>query len=318
MPESNAALFWAIVAIFVALSLGTLVRIVALRGASAELVQSRFESLKTWWSLAGALAIAVLSQEVGIALMLAAVAVLSFKEYIRLVGAAVLGSHSIAVMYLFVAVYYLALLFGQQELMRQLAPVLFIVVCGGMRAFLGLIDGYLRATAAMVWGLMLFVFALSHAWLLLKLPFETEPSVGRVGWFLFLILLTETNDIMQAITGRRFGKTKITPKVSPNKSLEGLAGGLVATTLLAMVSAPWLTCFALNRSSGAGLAVSAAAGVLISVFGFLGDINMSGIKRDAGVKDGSRLLPGQGGMIDRIDSLTFTAPVFYYFVRLIG
>jgi len=318
MPEPNAALFWAIVAIFGALTLGTLVRIVALRRATEELVQSRFGSLKTWWSLAGVLAVAVLSEEVGIALMLAAVATLSIKEYIRLVGASVLGSRSVAVTYLFVEVYYLALLLGQHELMRQAAPVLFVVVCGGMRGFLGLIDGYLRATAAMVWGLMLFVFALSHAWLLLKLPFETEPSVGRVGWFLFLVLLTEMNDIMQAITGRRFGKTKITPKVSPNKSLEGLVGGLAATTILAMVSAPWLTCLTLNRSSGAGLAVSAIAGALISVFGFLGDINMSGIKRDAGVKDGSQLLPGQGGMIDRIDSLTFTAPVFYYFVRLTG
>ena len=65
------------------------------------------------------------------------------------------------------------------------------------------------------------------------------------------------------------------------------------------------------------MGVSVIAGALISFFGFLGDINMSGIKRDAGVKDGSQLLPGQGGMIDRIDSLTFTAPVFFYYVRFL-
>jgi len=317
MPEPNAALIWAIAAVFAALTLGTLVRMVALRGATEELIQSRFESLKTWWSLAGILAIAVLTEEIGIALLLTAVAGLSLKEYIRLVGVSELGSHSIAVIYLLVAFYYLALLLGQQELMRQAAPVLFVVVCGGVRASLGVVEGYIRTTAAMVWGLMLFVFALSHAWLLLKLPFATEPLVGRLGWFLFLILLTETNDIMQAITGRRFGKTKITPKVSPNKSLEGLVGGLLTTTLLAMITAPWLTCLTLNRSLAAGIGISAVAGALISIFGFLGDINMSAIKRDAGVKDGSRLLPGQGGMIDRIDSLTFTAPVFYYFVRLV-
>ncbi len=94
-------------------------------------------------------------------------------------------------------------------------------------------------------------------------------------------------------------------------------GGLLTTTFLAMITAPSLTCLTLNRSLVAAIGVSAVAGALISIFGFLGDINMSAIKRDAGVKDGSRLLPGQGGMIDRIDSLTFTAPVFYYFVRLV-
>mgnify|MGYP002682497133 CR=1 FL=1 len=101
---------------------------------------------------------------------------------------------------------------------------------------------------------------------------------------------------MQAIIGRRFGRTKITPRVSPNKSLEGLLGGMTVTVLLAVLTAPWLTGLTMDRSTMSGIGLSSIAGVLISLFGFLGDINMSGIKRDVGVKDGSQLLPGHGGI----------------------
>ena len=86
---------------------------------------------------------------------------------------------------------------------------------------------------------------------------------------------------------------------------------------LSVVAAPWLTTLTAERSPIAGIVISMLCGFMLSVVGFLGDINMSAIKRDVGVKDGSTLLPGQGGMIDRIDSLTFTAPVFYYYVRLV-
>src|SRR5690606_16688235 len=108
----------------------------------------------------------------------------------------------------------------------------------------------------------------------------------------------------------------------PKKSLEGLLGGLLCTTLLAALLAPWLTPFAGGptlRTSGGTLTLphlwSIASGLLISLGGFLGDITMSAIKRDAGVKESGTLFPGQGGMLDRIDSLTVTAPLLAYFTR---
>jgi phosphatidate cytidylyltransferase len=168
------------------------------------------------------------------------------------------------------------------------------------------------------WGWMLFVYGLSHAYFVVAESETIEPAVGRVGWFLYLVILTETNDIAQAIIGRRFGRTKITPRISPNKSLEGLLGGILVTTSLAILLAPWLTTLMHHRGALATSVLQAMlSGGCISLLGFFGDINMSGIKRDAGVKDGSRLLPGQGGIIDRVDSLTFTAPAFYYFVQAI-
>lgn len=317
MSSVNPTLLWAIAVVFVALTGGTLVRIVALRGATDDLIQSRLASLRTWWILAGLLTLAVVFGKAGVAVMLGIAAAASLKEFVWLVGREQTGVRTMVFVFLFIPFYYCLALSGYQVLMLQASPMAFVLILGGLRSWQGLTQAYIRTTAAMVWGLMLFVVCLSCSLLLFDLSLVSEPRVGRVGWFLYLVILTEINDIMQAITGRRFGKTKITPRVSPNKTLEGLLGGLSSTMLLAVVSAPWLTTLTAGRSPIAGILVPMASGLLISLFGFLGDINMSAIKRDAGVKDGSTLLPGQGGMIDRIDSLTFTAPVFFYFVRFV-
>jgi phosphatidate cytidylyltransferase len=318
MLEINSSLLWALAAVFTALIGGTLVRIVALRGATADVAASRLSSLGTWWVLACLLALAVVCGETGVLALLAVAAAFSLWELIRLVGVDSVGRPTIIVVFAVLPLYYILAVAGQLKFLQQVAPVFYLVLLGGTRACLGITQGYIRTTAAMFWGLMLFVYCLSHAAMLFEISPDNPPPVGRVGWFLFLILLTETNDIMQAITGRRLGTRRITPRVSPNKSLEGLLGGITTSVTLAVISAPYLTSFMKSNSPWNGLLISAAAGLLISVFGFLGDINMSAMKRDAGVKDGSRLLPGQGGMIDRIDSLTFTAPVFYYFVRMVA
>jgi phosphatidate cytidylyltransferase len=165
---------------------------------------------------------------------------------------------------------------------------------------------------------MLLIYCFSHALFLFDMNFADVPAVGVVGWFLFVTLLSEVNDIMQAIVGRKFGRHKIAPQVSPHKTYEGLLGGISATVVASVLLAPLLTTIAVDRGMTGGFLWSAAAGILISLAGFAGDLQMSAIKRDAGVKDGSDLLPGMGGMIDRIDSLTFSAPVFYYFVMCLN
>ena len=124
---------------------------------------------------------------------------------------------------------------------------------------------------------------------------------------LFLLLLTELNDVAQYCWGKLLGKHKISPTVSPNKTMEGFIGGVLTTVPLAMLLAPWLTPFS---SLDAVL-----AGALIAVAGFFGDLSLSALKRDLGIKDSGNLLPGHGGILDRVDSLTYTAPLFFHFTR---
>jgi phosphatidate cytidylyltransferase len=122
---------------------------------------------------------------------------------------------------------------------------------------------------------------------------------------LYLVFLTEVNDIAQYIWGKLFGRTAITPTISPKKTLAGFVGGVLTTVLLAM---------ALRFLSGFEPVFAVASGLLIALSGFMGDLVVSAIKRDVGVKDSGVLIPGHGGMLDRIDSLTYTAPLFFHFV----
>jgi phosphatidate cytidylyltransferase len=318
MFVASLPLLSAIAAIFFVLAVGTLVRVVAIRGVPSEKSQASLNSLKSWWVLAFVLAISLLSGRLGCALLLATAGTLSLVEHLRLVGWEKVGFHTSLVVFTILPLYYLVAWLGYAEELRSCSPIAFVLIIGALRAWLGLTADFMRTTAATIWGLMLFVLCLSHAFFLLELPISATPWVGGMGWFLYLVLLTETNDIAQALIGRRFGKTKISPRISPNKSVEGLCGGIVATTTLAVVISPWLTTLAHQQTQFYGILSALISGLVISVFGFLGDINKSGIKRDVGVKDSGTLLPGQGGMMDRIDSLTFSAPAFYYLILAIA
>ncbi len=133
----------------------------------------------------------------------------------------------------------------------------------------------------------------------------TRPIAGSAGLVLYLVLLTELNDITQYIWGKSCGRHPVTPTVSPNKTWEGLLGGILTTTGLAIAIVPWLTPFDFIHALGIGLIIGCA--------GFIGDVTISALKRDLGVKDSGTLIPGHGGILDRIDSLTYTAPLFFHF-----
>ena len=305
---------WAIACLFGLLGLGSCYRLWMLRGRSDAKTQSHLNSLRSWWVLVIALSAAMLLEKFGVIALLAVVGTLSLWEFLRIIGWKRIGKATACVVFGLAAVFYLSLQFGYAEQTQVIAPVAIVLVLGAFRAGLGLVEDYIAVTAATIWGLLLFVYCLSHAYFLLALPGLPEPWVGNFGWVLYLVLLTESNDIAQALVGRQLGRTKIAPITSPNKSLEGLVAGILVTTLLAVLLAPWLTSF---MQYAWGMLLAASSGGLIALFGFLGDINKSGMKRDVGIKDSGTLIPGQGGMMDRVDSLTFTAPVFYCFVKAV-
>ncbi len=313
----NTNLMWMIGGTFAALAVGSAIRLIALRHSPADVVKQRLGSLKVWWLLALLWSVAAVIGLWGVAVLLAVASFLGLREYLRLLGTtAQIGRPAIAGLILLGGLYYGAIAGGASQTAKLLFPMVALVVVVVLRLTNKGTNDYIRLTAGLYWGAMLMIYGLSHALFLFEIHSGVEPIVGAAGWVLFLVLLTELNDIMQALVGRKIGKRKLAPRVSPHKTLEGLIGGLVCTMILALLLAPYLTTLTVDRGKAAGWAMSATAGLLISLFGFLGDINISAIKREAGVKDGSSLLPGMGGMIDRIDSMTFTGPAFYYFVML--
>lgn len=168
--------------------------------------------------------------------------------------------------------------------------------------------GFLRTMGSVHWGLMIMVFGLSHLAYLLVLPGSTGTNaIVGAGLVLYIVILTQCNDVAQFVWGKLLGKHKVIPKVSPNKTWEGLIGGVLTTVLLSYVLAPLLTPLTLPSAIFAGL--------LIGITGFIGDVNISSLKRDLNIKDSGKIIPGHGGILDRVDSLTYTAPLFFHFIR---
>jgi len=131
-------------------------------------------------------------------------------------------------------------------------------------------------------------------------------------WLLYVLLIAWIADIFAYFTGRAFGKHKLAPAVSPGKSWEGVAGGLVGTTLLSLGVSLYLDLAALHSL------ILLFSTLLITGISVLGDLTESLIKREAGLKDSSKLLPGHGGFMDRIDSLTSATPIFALLMVYLG
>jgi phosphatidate cytidylyltransferase len=312
--------------IYLALIIGSIARLAHLHRLPPEKGRSLLMRLRTWWVIAVVMTVVVLLGRPAVVIFVGLVSLLGMREYLSLVPERPRYRQVVIWAYLSIPLQYLWIYLGWYELFIIFVPVLVFLLLTMRIVLLREPEGFIHAVGTLHWGMMILVFCFSHVAYLLALPDGSNPAGGAVGWFLYLVLLTEFNDIAQALWGRPFGRHKVIPAVSPGKSWEGLAGGILCTTVLAVLLAPVLTPLGGAPTRFPALAApgsfllspwSALAGLLIAVAGFFGDLTMSAVKRDCHVKDSGSLLPGQGGILDRIDSLTFTAPVFFHFVNFL-
>ena len=314
-------ILWLLGAMFAALVAGSAVRVGWLVATRSEKTNDFLARLSTWWVLTLLFVAVVLLGRSAAVVLFAIASWLGLREFFTITAQRT-GVHAGQwLAYGIVPVNYLWVWMGWYEALWVSVPVGLLLLVSACTVSAGKTKGFLVDVGVELWGVMLLVFCLSHAALLFALPEATNPVAGVAGWFLFLVLLTETNDIAQALWGRRFGKHHVTPRVSPHKTWEGLVLGAATTVGLAMVLGSLLTPLDQRPILVRGATVmtlplfwSGVAGLIIAIGGFFGDVTMSAVKRDAGVKDSGTMLPGMGGVLDRVDSLTFTAPLFFYFV----
>ncbi|END7346316.1 phosphatidate cytidylyltransferase [Escherichia coli] len=273
-----------------------------LKGISANLRKQLIVTLRirTWWGIVICFSLVISGPRWMTLTFFALISFLALKEYCTLISV-----HFPRWLYLVIPLNYLLIGFNCFELFLLFIPLTGFLILATWRVFVGDPSGFLHIVSAIFWGWIMTVFALSHTAWLLMLP--TINIQGGALLVLFLLALTESNNIAQYLWGKSCGRRKVVPKVSPGKTLEGLVGGVITTMIASLIIGPLLT--PLNTLQ------ALLAGLLIGISGFCGDVVMSAIKRDIGVKDSGKLLPGHGGLLDRIDSLIFTATVFFYFIR---
>lgn len=261
--------------------------------------------IRTWWVIIVLFSLAILSPHWLALTFFALVSFMALKEFLTLAPSRQTDRMPLLWMFIAIPINYWLIGINWYGMFVVFIPVYAFLFLPVRMVIAGDTQGFLRFVSQHHWSLMTTVFAFSHVAFLLVLPDDGKQTGALL--VLFLVGLTEFNDIAQYLWGKSIGRIKVMPKVSPNKTLAGLVGGVVTTTLMAAVLGPVMT--PLN------LPLSLLAGFIIGLSGFCGDVVMSAIKRDIGVKDSGTLLPGHGGILDRLDSLIFTAPDFFHFIR---
>jgi phosphatidate cytidylyltransferase len=272
-------------------------------GTCAELVART----RTWWWILGLVSAALLLGSGATILLVAAVSFLAFREFHAIVPIRMADRALLALAYLAIPIQYGFIWMGWYGMFAIFVPVYAFIVLAAAAAVLGETRGFLRASGQLHWALMLTVYCIGHLAFLAVLPLARPVAAGGAGLLLFVLLIVQGNDVLQYLWGRTLGARPIVPRVSPGKTWAGFLGGMACSALLAGLIGPWLTPMAWLPAAGLG--------ALLALAGFAGDILMSAIKRDLGLKDTGTALPGHGGVLDRLDSLTLAAPLAFHVIR---
>ncbi|OYY93664.1 MAG: phosphatidate cytidylyltransferase [Hydrogenophilales bacterium 28-61-23] len=260
-----------------------------------------------WWAIALAVGLAFWMGRIGVCLLFAAASFVALREFVP-AGEGRRGERVMALgaFYGALPLQFWLVWRGHDAWLTSLVPAYAFLVVPLIAVLAGEARDLQQRAAPLQWGLMLCVLGVSFVPALLTLEIPGYP--GRNGYLLmFLLLVTQLGDVFQYIWGKLLGRHALAPAVSPSKTVEGFAGGVLSATVLGAGLA-WMTPFTPVQAATIALG--------ISLLGVLGGLTLSAIKRDRGIKDWGTLIVGHGGMLDRLDSLCFSAPAFYFIVRL--
>jgi phosphatidate cytidylyltransferase len=269
--------------------------------AGVETVRNLNARIKAWWVMVAIFAVAFVAGKGVTILLFAATSFYCLREFYSLTPTHPSDHPAMAAaFYIFLPLQYWLLWIDWVTMLTILIPVYAFLVLPVLSMVRGVTADYLQRVAKIQWGLMLAVFCVSHAPALLVLDLGPVPPVQLL---FFLITIVQLSDVLQYVAGKLVGRTKLAPNVSPSKTIEGLViGGLAATAVGAGLW--WITPFTPLEAAGMAFAVVIA--------GALGGLVLSAVKRSLGAKDWGVMIQGHGGALDRMDSVTFAAPLFFH------
>ena len=277
-------------------------------GEPHAVIDNLVSRINAWWVMAGLIGVAFLLGKGGVIGLFFLVSFFALREFLSLAYTR-RGDHTAmaAAFYLALPLQYFLVGIEWYGLYSILIPVYAFLLLPILAATGGDTQRFLERASKVQWGLMICVYCISHVPALLTLPIPGFEGQNMM-LIAFLVIVVQGSDVLRYIWGKLLGKHKVAPVLSPSKTWEGLIGGVASATLLGMALhgitpfSPW---------QAAGMAF------LICVMGFFGGLVMSAIKRDRGVKDWGHMIEGHGGMLDRVDSVIFAAPIFFHAVRYV-
>lgn len=275
-------------------------------GQRSPAIENLKARVSAWWAMVALIGLAFLFGNAGVIGLFALASFAALREFVTLTPTR-RGDHwpLLVGFFIVVPIQYGLIVADWYALYSIFIPVYAFLVLPIAAAIRSETSQFLQRVAMVQWGLMICVFCLSHvpALLMLDIPGFAGCNILLVA---FLILVVQSSDVLQFVWGKLFGHRPIAPVLSPSKTVEGFAGGCLSATILGG-ALWWITPFTPWQAA-------LIAGV-IALMGFLGGLVMSAIKRDRGVKDWGHLIPGHGGILDRLDSTIFAAPIFFHMTR---
>jgi phosphatidate cytidylyltransferase len=269
-------------------------------------VENLNERIRAWWVMVAIMALGILFGRGATLLLFMLVSFYTLREFVSLMDTR-LPDHPglVAAFYVLLPLQYYLIWIDWYALFAVLIPVYGFLVLPSIAALRGCARNFLLRVAGLQWALMLTVYCISHAPALVILDIPGYEGQGFLLLF-FLVAVVQFSDVMQYVFGKLFGTRKVAPTISPSKTVEGLVGG-VLSAIVAGAALYWVTPFTIWQA--------AAAAFVIVTMGFLGGLSLSAMKRSLGVKDWGTQVKGHGGVLDRMDSVSFAAPVFFHLTR---
>jgi phosphatidate cytidylyltransferase len=305
--QHTLALFVGIAAVLLLASVigFVLERRFAAQGPS-PVIENLNSRIKSWWVMVIAIGIAFAFGKAGVIALFGFISFTALREFVTLLSTRRADHMALAVTFFFFlpAQYYLIWIewYGLYSIFIPVYAFLLLPIVAALR---GDTRDFMPRVAEVQWALMICVFCVSHVPALLTL--DIPGYEGRQLLLIaFLVLVVQASDVLQYVWGKLVGRHKIAPLLSPSKTVEGFVGGVASATAIG-AALWWITPFSPWQAAGMAL--------IITLMGFLGGLVMSAIKRDRGVKDWGQLIEGHGGMLDRLDSVVFAAPIFFHTTR---
>ncbi|MEZ4736694.1 MAG: phosphatidate cytidylyltransferase [Caldilineaceae bacterium] len=232
------------------------------------------------------------------------IAFLALKEFFSMTPTRRTDRRVLFWAYLSLPIQFILILLERRNAFIMYVPIHVFMVLPIVMILISEPRGFLRAWSTIGWSIITTVYSLGYLAYLLVLPVASKPTVGGSGLFLFLVGLAQLSHAAQFVFGRLFPDPRLSLKVSKTRNWASLLGSILVTTPVAWLAAPWLTPF----TPGEALVM----GVIIAMGAFVGYIILSAVKTDLQIKDRGTMTPGHGGVLNRIDTFIYTAPLFFY------